>query len=252
MKNRTHDMPQPPRPPTGKARRDNPARARQGSLYDFAPMAAAYDQWYSTPAGRAHDREQKTLVRRFLPPVERGPRLLDVGCGTGHWSRFFAGLGFLVTGIDISPAMIHMARSSTCNGCRFLIANAHTLPFVDNAFDVVTAMVVLEFVVDPERAVAEMSRCARSPGRLVIGALNVESPLNRDRIATRKEPYCSAHMFTVSQLGALLSGFGAIRMSVTPEDSKRIPGRAAAPAELPPESFDTAPRGAFIVAEVRV
>ncbi len=228
----------------------NPARSRRGSLCDFAPLADTYDRWYSTATGRAHDREQKGLVRRFLPPVEQGNRLLDVGCGTGHWSGFFAGLGFLVTGIDLSPEMIAVARSSAATGCRFLAADAHELPFADGAFDVVTAMVVLEFVADPELAVAEMSRCARSPGHLVIGALNEESPLNRDRVAERKEPYRSAHMFTASQLGRLLARFGTVRMGLTPEHAEGP--RPPHPPELRPDSWDTAGKGAFIATEVRV
>jgi ubiquinone/menaquinone biosynthesis C-methylase UbiE len=229
----------------------NRARSSRGSLYDFAPMAAAYERWYSTPAGRAHDREQKRLVRRFLPPVEHGHRLLDVGCGTGHWSRFFAGLGLLVIGIDIAPEMVRAARSSTCSGCRFLVADAHELPFANDTFDVVTAMVVLEFAADPELALAEMSRCARSRGHLLIGALNEESPLNRQRVAERKEPYSSGRMFTVSRLGSLLARFGHVRMGVTPErvENARSP---SASAERPLDSPDTARRGAFVVAEVRV
>ncbi len=229
---------------------DNPARNRRGSLYDFAPMAAGYESWYDTPAGRAHDREQKDLVRRFLPPVEQGDRLLDVGCGTGHWSRFFAGLGFLVTGIDLSPEMVEVARSSGRDGCQFVVADAHDLPFADGSFDVATAMVVLEFVADAERVLAEMVRCARSPGHLVVGALNEESPLNRGRIAEGKEPYRSARMFTASQLGRLLSRFGTVRMGLTPEHAEGP--RPPSPPELRPDSWDTAGEGVFIVAEVRV
>ncbi|MBN1919295.1 MAG: class I SAM-dependent methyltransferase [Verrucomicrobia bacterium] len=248
---REHEMPQPPRRPAGEVTTEHPARAAHGSLYDFAPMARTYDRWYKTPAGRAHDRQQKALVRLFLPPIERGSRLLDVGCGTGHWSRFLARLGFLVVGIDISPALIETARSSTCNRCRFLVANAHELPFADKAFDVAAAMAVLEFVSEPELAVAEMVRCTRTPGRLVIGVLNKESPLNRDRIAERKEPYCSGRMFTVSQLGRLLSRFGNVRMGVTPEhvESSRP---SSVSTWLEPDSPDTVGKGAFIVAEVCV
>lgn len=230
---------------------DDLARARHGSPYDFAPMAATYERWYSTPVGRAHDREQRDLVRRFLLPVEQGRWLLDVGCGTGHWSRFFAGLGFLVVGIDLSAEMIAVARSSAGSGCQFLAADAHELPFADATFDIVTAMVVLEFVADPDLAVAEMLRCARSPGHLVVGALNAESPLNQGRVAEHKEPYCAAHMFTVSRLGGLLSRFGNVRMGVTPEHVESARRPAASP-ELRPDWWGTAAKGAFIVAEVRL
>jgi ubiquinone/menaquinone biosynthesis C-methylase UbiE len=229
---------------------DNRSRNTRRSLYDFAPMAAGYESWYNTPAGRAHDGEQKDLVRRFLPRVEQGARLLDVGCGTGHWSRFFAGLGFEVVGIDVSLEMIAVARSAVEDGCRFVVADAHKLPFADPAFDLVTAMVVLEFVGDAERVLAEMARCARSPGHLVVGALNETSPLNRDRIAEGKEPYRSGRMFTASELGRLLSRFGPVRIGLTPEQAEG--SGSPSPAELPAGSWDTAGQGTFIVAEVRV
>jgi ubiquinone/menaquinone biosynthesis C-methylase UbiE len=230
----------------------NQERRCHGSLYDFAPMAATYERWYSTPAGRVHDREQKALVRRFLPPIEQGHRLLDVGCGTGHWSRFFASLGLLVVGIDISSEMIAAAQSATPRGCRFLVADAHELPFADGCFDIVAAMVTLEFVADAEKVLAEMSRCTRPAGHLLVGALNRTSPLNRRRIADRKAPYYSARMFSAPELRELLSRFGRPRLSVTSEVDRRTNQEVLSASGKQPETSPAIPSGAFIVAEMRL
>ena len=82
-----------------------------GSTYDFAALAASYDEWYATPRGAAYDRLEKEMIRAALRRAgATGGGLLDVGCGTGHFSEFFAALGFEVVGVDISLAMLERAR----------------------------------------------------------------------------------------------------------------------------------------------
>jgi 2-polyprenyl-3-methyl-5-hydroxy-6-metoxy-1,4-benzoquinol methylase len=51
----------------------------------------------------------------LLPAAAPGKKLLDVGCGTGHWSAYFARRGFDVTGVDIAPDMIEVARTLARN-----------------------------------------------------------------------------------------------------------------------------------------
>ncbi|MBS3822070.1 MAG: class I SAM-dependent methyltransferase, partial [Phycisphaerae bacterium] len=151
-----------------------------GSLFDFGPMAREYDRWYDTPAGQAHDRVQKNDVRRLLRPASAGQTLLDIGCGTGHWSSFFAEMGCQVTGVDIAPEMIEVARAKVPE-CSFQVADAHDLPFDDGTFDAVAAMATLEFLPDPAAAIGEMVRCARKGGHLLVGTLNRLAPLNQHR-----------------------------------------------------------------------
>jgi len=147
------------------------------NLFDFAPLAREYDRWYQTPAGRDHDRAQKEDVKRLLRRGQAGEKLLDVGCGTGHWSSFFAGMGYQVTGIDIAPEMIDLARGAAPE-CSFQGADACDLPFEDASFDVVASMATLGFISDPAVAVWEMIRCAKPGGSLLVGTLNRLAPLN--------------------------------------------------------------------------
>ena len=215
---------------------------RAHSLFDFESMAQKYDHWYETPEGRSHDRQQKRAVRRLLPKVAPGDQLLDVGCGTGHWSRFFAGLGFSVFGIDISPRMIEKARAHNWPGCRFEVADAEHLPSLDHSFEVVAAMFTLEFVANPDKVLAEMCRCVKPGGRLIVGTLNKSDPLNLRRIAQRDEPYATSHMFSSRELDELLARYGRVRMSGSVEAGWHDK------IESVPEEKRS---GAFIIAEVR-
>jgi len=80
--------------------------------FDFGAKAARYDVWYKTDEGRRHDAAQKQAVRALLPTRTTGGQcLLDVGCGTGHWSLFFTQHGYKMTGVDICPTMIAAARA---------------------------------------------------------------------------------------------------------------------------------------------
>lgn len=195
---------------------------RDRSLFDFAPLAGQYDQWYATPAGRAHDRAQKRDVRRLLPRASAGQALLDIGCGTGHWSAFFAEMGYRVTGVDIAETMIEVARSAVPQ-CTFQVADACRLPFDDGTFDVAAAMATLAFVPDAAAAVGEMARCTTTGGRLLVGALNRLAPLNQHRLARRKEPYASGQLLSPAEVKCLLSPYGRVRMIASQRSSPHRP-----------------------------
>jgi ubiquinone/menaquinone biosynthesis C-methylase UbiE len=213
------------------------------SLFDFEPMAREYDRWYKTPTGQNHDRVQKEDVRCLLQPAPTGERLLDVGCGTGHWSSFFAELGYQVTGIDISAKMIEVARAAAPE-CSFRVADACQLPFSDASFDVVASMATMEFIPDPANAIREIVRCAKPGGILLIGTLNRLAALNRRRLSEGKQPYASAHLFSPSELRTFLARWGPVRtLASSPRFS---PQRSTRLLPLFGEELD----GPFIVAEV--
>ena len=58
---------------------------------------------------------RRRIITTFVEEIchrlgKRDPRILDVGCGSGWMSEYFARLGYEVKGIDISPALIEMSR----------------------------------------------------------------------------------------------------------------------------------------------
>jgi ubiquinone/menaquinone biosynthesis C-methylase UbiE len=198
-------------------------------LFDFDPVADVYDRWYETAKGRRLDRAQKSTVLRILkrlPPQHRRATLLDTGCGTGHWSRFFTALGFAVLGVDISTEMIRVARASVCRQCRFEPGDICDLHFSDRSFDVVASMTAIEFSTDAEKAVAEMARCSKPGGSLIVGTLNRLAPINLERVARAEEPYFSARLLSASELRDLLSPYGRVRVLESDENGKYKPMEA--------------------------
>lgn len=184
----------------------------RSSGFSFDTVAGSYDRWYETAVGRAYDRLEKRAVERALPASAQGRQLLEVGCGTGHWSRFFAEQGFLVTGVDLSPEMIRRASAKAIPDARFLVADAGALPFADGEFDVAVAITLLEFAADPRRILEEMARCVRRGGLLVVGVLNRLSVLGIWRRLRPSDLFASATFFSRSELRRLLAGFGEVRV----------------------------------------
>ena len=131
--------------------------------------AQHYDEWYERPGGAQALRLERGLIKRYLEP-RAGERLLDIGSGTGINLEWFKDLGLQVTGLDASPYMLERARSRLRDGADLHLGWAEHLPFDDNEFDLATLINTLEFVNDPEKALAEAFRVTRR--RVVLGVLN--------------------------------------------------------------------------------
>jgi SAM-dependent methyltransferase len=132
-----------------------------------------YDAWYSTPRGRWIGETELALLRRLLD-CKPGGTLLDVGCGTGWFTRRLAADGFTVTGLDPDPAMLDFAHAHGGQE-NYVEGNALSLPFADNSFDQVVSVTALCFVADWPRALSEIARVAKR--RFVLGLLNRHSVL---------------------------------------------------------------------------
>jgi SAM-dependent methyltransferase len=133
----------------------------------------AYEAWYHTPRGAWIGRTEFTLLMKLLHPASGGT-LLDVGCGTGYFSRRFSEAGLHVTGIDMDAAMLALAVSHNGN-IRYLRGSTLHLPFDDHSFDNVSAITSLCFVDPALQAIKEMWRVSRHA--VVLGLLNRSSLL---------------------------------------------------------------------------
>jgi SAM-dependent methyltransferase len=123
----------------------------------------------------AYERMMGRWSRRLAPLLIRfggladGDRILDVGCGTGNLSfalRDAANVA-AVTGIDQAEVFVAHARSRTSDpSFTFQQGDARALPLADGSFDRAFSMLVLHFIPDADRAVAEMCRVVRSGGKV--------------------------------------------------------------------------------------
>ncbi len=187
----------------------------QGFRFNFDYAADRYDRWYETPHGAAYDRSEKTAIDKLISDHTEGKRLLEVGCGTGHWSKFFSTRGCEVIGIDISERMVTIAKSKNIVRSSFHVMDGHSMPFADKSFDIAAAITTLEFTADPEAMIAEMARCVRkSGGELLFGVLNALSEYNQKRKNEAGSPYASANLFSPEQLRELLEPMGQMQMII--------------------------------------
>src|SRR5215218_5279282 len=94
-------------------------------------------------------------------------RALEVGCGPGHMTAMMAESGATVTGVDLVPAMIEMARALHPD-IEFAEANAEQLPFADESFDVVLINFVIHHFARPDVVCTEIRRVLKPGGRFVF------------------------------------------------------------------------------------
>ena len=134
--------------------------------------------------GSASEIDEQHLVPAVFQPwatllieqgqLQPGERILDVACGTGIVARFAAqrvGAAGRVTGLDLNPGMLEVARSVSAHLASFLTwqeGSATALPFGAAEFDVVFCQLGLQFFPDRSTALREMVRVLVPGGRLFL------------------------------------------------------------------------------------
>ena len=107
--------------------------------------------------------------------------VLDVACGTGVIARLAAaavGAEGSVAGVDVAPEMLEVAESVEWAGApiKWRQADAASLPYADESFDVVTCQMGLMFREDRVAALSEMRRVTKFGGRVVVNTPGTIQP----------------------------------------------------------------------------
>lgn len=128
----------------------------QAHAYEDQFVPALFAQWVPT------------LLRHAR--VAPGQQVLDVACGTGVVARAASevvGAGGRVSGVDLNPAMVEVARECA-PGIDWRVADAAALPFDDASFDAALCQSALFFFPDPAQACREMTRVVRTGGVVAL------------------------------------------------------------------------------------
>lgn len=127
----------------------------------FFDDAAAYESFMGS-----WSRSVGALFIDWIAPPKNA-RWLDVGCGTGVFTELLVDTASpaAVSAVDPTPVQIeHARRQPVGQRADFQIADAQALPFPDNAFDLVVSALVINFIPDRPKALAEMRRVGRAGG----------------------------------------------------------------------------------------
>jgi ubiquinone/menaquinone biosynthesis C-methylase UbiE len=144
------------------------SKMNERSVSSQEQAAKRYEASYESRYKRA-DALEKKLLKKLLDQFDDAQRLLEVGCGTAHFTRWMESLGFECCGVDISIFMLKEAQGMWIQGC-LLQCEASHLPFRTKSMDVVVYVTSLEFMPDLETVLTEAGRVAKKG--MVIGLIN--------------------------------------------------------------------------------
>ena len=158
----------------------------------------------------------------------RGRRVLEVGCGAGVDLVRFARGGAIVTGADLAPSAIELARSNFeqlgLDG-DFRVVDGEQMPFADSSFELVYAHGVVQYTADPQRLIDECRRVLEPGGLAIFQVYNRISWLNAlstvMNVPLEHEDAPVLRRYTIGEFRRLLSRFSDVK--IVPE---RFPVRS--------------------------
>ncbi|MFA7231836.1 MAG: class I SAM-dependent methyltransferase [Victivallaceae bacterium] len=190
----------------------------------------AGDIWnWTSPAGKLRWRRRvKMLTAQIVPEM----KVLELGCGTGFFTREIAATGASVTAIDISPELLAEARRQVAaENVIFMQENGYAMSFADASFDWVIGSSVLHHL-DMDKALKEIFRVLVPGGGICFTEPNMLNP----QIALQKNiPWLKRKLgdspdetaFFAWRLKKQLCEHGFEEISVTPFDFMHpaLPGK---------------------------
>ncbi len=164
--------------------------------FSNSEIADKYEDWYRTDGLQA-DHQEKSLLKHLMKIFPDAHSLLEVGCGTGHFTRWFQEeFSPTIFGMDSSAAMLIEASKYAIQG--LLKGDAVHVPLAANSADLIAFITTLEFLPDPLSAIREAQRISKQG--MLLGVINRHSLLGRKYQAKGGKIWGKAHLFTVQSL----------------------------------------------------
>jgi len=115
--------------------------------------------------------------------IRAGEQVLDIACGTGNTALMARARGAVVTGLDLTPELLAVARTRAAEAgyddITWKEGDAENLPFPDGTFDVVVSSCGLMFAPDQQKVADEVARVTKRGGRIAIQAWTREGGVGR-------------------------------------------------------------------------
>jgi 2-polyprenyl-3-methyl-5-hydroxy-6-metoxy-1,4-benzoquinol methylase len=155
--------------------------------YLIAHGAGEVWNWES-PAGKVRWRRR---VEMLCTPILKGYKVLELGCGTGYFTKELAKTEATITAIDISPVLLQEAEKDIqMPNVKFSVDNAYQMSFSDETFDAIVGSSVLHHL-DINKAIKEIYRVLKQGGIIAFTEPNMMNP----QIALQKNiPYIKRKM----------------------------------------------------------
>jgi ubiquinone/menaquinone biosynthesis C-methylase UbiE len=211
------------------------SRQEREAAYALAVGRRAEEQWgWATPAGQVRAERRAELVARAAG-LGPGRRVLEVGCGNGHFTEKYARSGAEMVATDLSPGLIRLAVEKYPGPqTLYLPAAADRVPFPDQSFDAVVGNSILHHL-ELSTALPEFLRVLRTGAALALAEPNFLNPqmfLQRSfpwlrRLAGDSPDETAFVRFTLSRR---LREAGFSRITLTPFDFLHP---AVPPAQIP-------------------
>ncbi|MEO8693705.1 MAG: class I SAM-dependent methyltransferase [Acidimicrobiales bacterium] len=162
-----------------------------------------------------------------ITPELCGPRVLDVGVGTGIVAAAFERRGYTVFGVDISQAMLARARPRLHG--RIICATGERMPLRDHVVDTAIFVWSLHHIAQPVAALRDAARIVRPGGRVIVIAARPEpQPDEIGQIFTRlneldrPDPATDLDLPTMAGLRTVATGAVALEFEQSPKDQAQL------------------------------
>jgi SAM-dependent methyltransferase len=203
---------------------------------DYDSISSQYDQRYQ---GQGYPGTERTLFK-FIGD-DGTKRVLEVGCGTGHWLKVFSNRIAFLAGLDLSTNMLQRARESVpeaplVRGC------AETLPYRSQSFDRLFCINAFHHFAEKDKFLTEARRVLRPHGGLMIVGLDPHTGFDRwwvydyfyETLVLDKQRYPSTAELRADMDRA---GFHQCETSVAEHIVVQMPARAAIERGLLDQSY---------------